>query len=127
MTMTKSRTIITLMAVAMMLTLVGVAAPEHARADHCEPTEPVVRVIQPGYEEPGAEADNPLCYVLLNYVYPRVCDNPDTLLQTCLNSINPDPQEPIVVFPYTPNAGRMYCNYVNFIRATLGQSGTCTY
>ena len=116
-----------MLVLAIMLTLVAFAAPEHARADHCEPTEPVLRVLQPGYEEPGAETDNPLCYVLLNYVYPRVCDNPTTLLQTCLNSINPDPQEPIVVFPYNPNPGRMYCNYVNFIRATLGQSGTCTY
>lgn len=127
MTLTRTRILTSMLALAIMSTLVAFAAPEHARADHCEPTEPVLRVLQPGYEEPGSETDNPLCYVLLNYVYPRVCDNPTTLLQTCLNSINPDPQEPIVVFPYNPNPGRMYCNYVNFIRATLGQSGTCTY
>ena len=127
MTITSSKTFITLVAVAMMLTLAGVAAPEHARADHCEPTEPVVRVLMPGYEEPGAEADNPLCYLLLNYVYPRICNDSTTLLQTCINSINPDPQQPISIFPYNPNPGRMYCSYVNFIRTTLAQSGTCTY
>ncbi len=127
MTMTNRRTLATLLAFAVMLTLVSFVRPMQARADHCEPTEPAVRVLQPGYEEPGAESDNPLCYVLLNYVYPRVCDDPTTLLQTCINSIDPDPQEPIVVFPYNPNPGRMYCSYVNFIRATLGQSGTCTY
>lgn len=127
MTTIKGKSVATFLVAAMMLLLAGVAAPEHARADHCEPTEPVVRVVMPGYEEPGAEADNPLCYVLLNYVYPRVCDDGTTLLGTCIRTINPDPQEPIVIFPYTPNVGRMYCNYVNFIRATTGQSGTCTY
>jgi hypothetical protein len=64
--------------------------------------------------------------VVLNYVYPRVCDNPTTLIGTCLNSVNPDPQEPIVVYPYNPNTGRMYCSYVIFAQTTLGQSGNCT-
>jgi hypothetical protein len=46
---------------------------------------------------------------------------------TCLNSLNPDPQEPVVLYPYNPNTGRMYCNYVNFVQKTIGQSGTCTW
>lgn len=111
--------------IATVATTLAVLAPAPAYADHCEPTEPVVRVIRPGYEEPGDERDNPLCYVLLNYVWPRVCDDYTTLLGTCINSINPDPQEPIVIYPYNPNPGRMYCNWVKFVQTTLGQTGNC--
>lgn len=98
-----------------------------AYADRCEPTEPVVRVLMPQYEEFMAEQDSPFCYVMLNYVYPRICDDYTTLLGTCINSLNPDFQEPITVYPYQPDAGRIYCNtYLAIVRA-LNSTGSCTY
>lgn len=101
------------------------AAP--ASADNCEPTEPAVRILFPNYEETILdERDNPLCYVLNGYVYPRICDDSTTLLQTCLQTLNPDLNEPIVVVPYQPDAGRIVCTSTGFVLRTLGVSGGCS-
>ena len=104
------------------------SAPAHA--DRCEPTEPLVRVVYQTYEEPVNEADNPFCYVMLNYVYPRLCTDQSTLLGTattpgCVKTINPDVYEPIRVYPYSPDAGRVACNTVGFVAFIAGQSVTC--
>jgi hypothetical protein len=102
-----------------------------AYADRCEPSEPVVRVLYPTYEEPVNEADSPLCYTLLNYVYPRVCDDQSTLLggpkgPGCVKTVNPDPYEPVVVYGYSPDAGRVACNVSGFALYIAGQpSSTC--
>ena len=98
-----------------------------ALADNCEPTEPVVRVLFPNYEEQlVADRDNPTCYVLRGYVYPRVCDNPTTLIGTCVQTLNPDPGEPVVVQPYQPDAGRIFCSVQNFVLVNAGQPASCT-
>jgi hypothetical protein len=104
-----------------------VAGATSASADNCEPTEPVMRVLFPRYEETLlTDQDNPLCYVLRGYVYPRVCDNPTTLLQTCLQSVNLDPDEAVVVQPYQPDAGRIFCSLSSFALITAGQPSSCT-
>lgn len=109
---------------------VGTATP--ALADNCEPTEPAVRLIFPTYEETILdERDNPVCYVLNGYVYPRLCDDSTTLLPGqnnpgCLLTINPDPFEPVVVQPYSPDAGRMFCTSSTFVLSTVGVSSSCT-
>lgn len=106
---------------------VVVAAASPAAADNCEPTEPVVRVLFPNYEEQLIQdPDNPLCYVLRGYVYPRVCDNPTTLLGTCVQTLNPDPAEPVVVQPYAPDGGRVFCSVSNFVLINAGQPAACT-
>lgn len=104
-----------------------------AHADRCEPTEPVVRVVYQTYEEPVNEADSPFCYVMLNYVYPRICDDSSTLLGTanpptpgCVKTLNPDPYEPVRVAPYSPDAGRVTCNAVGFVVFIAGQTATCS-
>lgn len=102
-----------------------------AHADRCEPTEPVVRILYPTYEEAFNEADMPQCYLLLNYVYPRLCDDSQTLLPGrggnpgCVRTINPDPSEPIVIYPYTPNAVRIACSGANFVLFIAGGSPAC--
>jgi hypothetical protein len=106
----------------------AVAGPAHA--DRCEPTEPFVRIVINNYEEPVDENDSAFCYVMLNYVYPRVCNDFRTLLPTattpgCINTIDPDPLAPITFQPFSPNAGRIVCNASNFVTTTLGQSGVC--
>ena len=104
------------------------ASPAHA--DRCEPTEPVIRVLYPTYEEALNEADSPFCYVMLNYVYPRVCDDYRTLLPTattqgCVRTVNPDPNEPLVVYGYSPDGTRITCNAANFALFIAGQSPAC--
>lgn len=113
----------TLMAlIGAVLSLMVVMAPTPALADRCEPTELVVRAVLPGYEEPVATQDSPVCYTLINYVYPRVCDDYSTLMN-CTASINPDPlNEPVSVSPYQPEPGRIYCNV-----RTFAIGGSCTY
>ncbi len=102
-----------------------------AHADRCEPTEPVVRVLYPTYEEAFNEADSPFCYVMLNYVYPRLCTDSQTLLPGrggnpgCLRTISPDPYEPVQVYPYAPDAGRIACNGANFVLFVAGGSPVC--
>jgi hypothetical protein len=98
-----------------------------AQADRCEPSELVLRTFFPKYEETFMdERDNPVCYVLLNYVYPRICDDFSTL-NNCVRSVNPKPFTPITVYPYQPDGGRIYCNLYLTAARTLGQSTTCTY
>lgn len=102
-----------------------------AHADRCEPTEPIVRVLYQTYEEPVNEADSPFCYAMLNYVYPRLCNDPSTLLGTattpgCVKTINPDPYEPVRVFPYAPDAGRVACNVAGFVIFISGQTASCS-
>ncbi len=101
-----------------------------AHADRCEPTEPAVRLLYPGYEEPVAEADNPFCYAMLNYVYPRLCTDSSTLLPNpnspgCIRTISPDLNEPVVVYGYSPNGTRITCNVANFALYVAGQSPAC--
>ena len=106
-------------------TVIGTAGP--AAADNCEPTEPVVRVLFPQYEESIIqEQDNAFCYTMRGYVYPRICDNPTTLLGTCLSSLRPDPFEPLVIAPFSPDGGRIFCSLQSFALYTIGQSSTCT-
>lgn len=99
-----------------------------AYADNCEPTEPVVRLVFMNYEENILdERDNPLCYVLNGYVYPRLCDDSTTLLQNCLQTLNPDLDEPVVVVSYQPDGGRIVCTTSTFVLTTVGISGgSCT-
>jgi hypothetical protein len=88
-----------------------------AHADRCEPEE---LVLGPG-TSPIDERDNPVCFVLVNYTYGFVCDDPTTL-NTCLQSVNPDPSyRPNPVF-YQPDPNRIYCNLYSF--AVPG--GSCT-
>jgi hypothetical protein len=109
-----------LVAVLSGMIVIGGASP--ALADRCEPTELVVRAVLPGYEEPVATGDSPVCYTLINYVYPRVCDDFSTLMN-CTASINPDPlSEPVTVTPYQPEPGRIYCN-----TRVFAVGGTCSY
>jgi hypothetical protein len=96
-------------------------APSPAYADRCEPTELVLRAVFPNYEEPIAEQDSAVCYAMKKYVYPRLCDDQSTLMN-CTASINPDPNEPVVIYPYQPEPGRVYCNVRVF---AIG--GSCTY
>jgi hypothetical protein len=103
----------------------GLATP--ALADNCEPTEPVVRVLFPNYEENVLdERDNPTCYVLQGYVYPRLCNDSSTLLNSCLRTLNPNPFVPLSIQPYNPSAGRMVCSVNSFVLGTLGVSGSCS-
>lgn len=68
-------------------------SPGPAHADRCEPAELVVRRI-PGFEnweDPAHEEDSPLCYVLLNYVWPSICNNfqsPNGVFN-CLGTLKP--------------------------------------
>lgn len=122
------RTVGGLVAVAAAIPMFGAPA---AHADRCEPTEPVARpIFGQTYEEPLNEADSPFCYVMLNYVYPRVCDDFRTLLPTattpgCIRTINPDPNEPVVVYGYSPDGNRITCNAANFALYIAGQSPAC--
>jgi hypothetical protein len=120
-------------AALLMTTTAGIAAPmtvgtaTPALADNCEPTEPVVRVVFPNYEENILdERDNPTCYVLNGYVYPRLCDDSTTLFGTCLQTINPDPFEPVSVQPYSPSPGRIVCSVSSFALGTIGLSSSCS-
>ncbi len=116
--------LISTMATAIPMTLGGATA---ASADNCEPTEPAVRVLFPNYEEQLLQdADNPLCYVLQGYVYPRICDDSRTLLGTCVRTLNPDLAEPVVVQPYQPDGGRIFCSVSNFVLVNAGQPASCT-
>lgn len=104
---------------------VGTASP--ALADNCEPTEPVVRVLFPAYEERILdERDNPGCYVLRGYVYPRLCDDSTTLLQKCLQTLSPDPLAPISIPPYNPVPGRIVCTVSTFALTTAGLTASCS-
>lgn len=104
---------------------VGTATP--ALADNCEPTEPVIRVVFPNYEEQIiADQDNPGCYVLQGYVYPRVCANSTTLLGTCVQTISPNPFVPVSVQPYNPSPGRIACTVSSFALTTVGLTGSCS-
>lgn len=104
---------------------VGTASP--ALADNCEPTEPVVRVVFSNYEENILdERDNPTCYVLNGYVYPRLCTDSTTLFGTCLSTLRPNPFVPISVPPYSPSAGRIVCSVSSFALTTVGASGSCS-
>jgi hypothetical protein len=103
----------------------GVATP--AFADNCEVTEPVVRVVRPNYEEPIlTNQDSPVCYVMTGFVYPRLCDDPTTLFQSCLATIAPDPFSPVVVPAYQPDAGRIFCTSSTFVLSTGGVPSGCT-
>lgn len=113
-TATRPRMAITLLA-AVAIALIGVTTAEPAYADRCEPEE---LVLGPG-TSPIDERDHPLCYVLINYVYPQVCDD-YTTLATCLGSFNPQPSVPNYT-PYNPDPYRIYCNAFEF---AFG-SGTC--
>ena len=103
----------------------GVATP--AFADNCEPTEPVVRVVRGNsYEENiFTDQDNPQCYLTDGYIYPRLCDDATTLFQSCLQTLNPDPFVPVVVQPYQPDAGRMFCTSSTFVLSTAGVPSGC--
>ena len=73
-----------LVPLALSATFIG-APPAHA--DRCEPTELVVRIVDPSYEEPIDEEDKPWCVVLINYVYPRLaCDS--STLQACISTFD---------------------------------------
>lgn len=113
---------------AMTTVPMAVVAPQAAYADRCEPTELVLRTFfGPGYEENFIdERDNPGCYVLLNYVYPRLCDDQSTL-NNCIRSANPKPFTPITVAQFSPDAGRVYCSLYLAAATTAGQSTTCTF
>lgn len=125
----KLRARLTALAVMTAMTAVPLAAvvPQAAHADRCEPSELVLRTFfGPNYEENFLdERDNPACYVLLNYVYPRLCDDQSTL-NNCIRSANPKPFTPISVAPYSPDAGRIYCSLYLAAARTAGQSTSCT-
>lgn len=118
---------ITGVAVAVPMSVAGsVGTAGAAYADNCEPTEPVVRQVRPTYEEPFSEDDAPACYVLLNYVYPRLCNTPDPLLTGCLNSLNPRPLTPVTFQPFNPDPDRIACDFTSFvITDLLGQTTAC--
>jgi hypothetical protein len=65
-----------LVAIAVLLAANVVMTSQPARADRCEVSEPIVRVVDPRYEEPGDEASKPHCVVLDGVVYPLLgCDH----------------------------------------------------
>lgn len=122
-----SRLAALLLATAALSVPITVGSTTAAHADRCEPSELVLRTFFPNYEETFIdERDNPVCYVLLNYVYPRACDDQSTL-NNCIRSTNPNPFVDITVYPYQPDNGRIYCNLYLTAMRTIGQPASCTF
>lgn len=122
-----SRLVALLLGTAALSVPITLGAAPAAHADRCEPSELVLRTFFPNYEETFIdERDNPVCYVLLNYVYPRVCTDQSTL-NNCIRSANPDPDEPIRVYPYQPDGGRVYCNLYLTALTSIGLTGSCSF
>ena len=114
----RQRAVALTVAAAALLTPLGFAGTP-AHADRCQPEE---LVLGPG-TSPVDERDNPVCVVLLQYVYPAVCRDYVTAPR-CLQSIalNPGYRPPLIP-AYNPNPGRIYCNLYLWVNS----SGTCTY
>lgn len=125
---TTSRLAAVLLGTATVFAPLSMTTAGPAAADNCEPSEPIVRVLFPNYEERVFDdRDSVLCYTLHDYVYPRLCDDPSTLLGSCVPTLRPDPFEPIVITSYRPNGGRIVCNIQTFLLLTAGISGpTCS-
>lgn len=87
-----------------------------AHADRCQPEE----LVFGAGSSPIDERDHPGCVVLINYVYPLVCDN-FTTLATCMQSISPNPGYRPGLVLYQPDPNRVYCGLYTY--AVPG--GTC--
>jgi hypothetical protein len=101
-------------------------APAHA--DRCEPTELVVRAIDPSYEEPIDESDSALCYVLLNYGYYYLCAN-GAQGMACFTNPNPAVRKLPPLRDYHPEPGRIFCSVSMYAinAAGLGDQTGCTW
>jgi hypothetical protein len=93
------------------------ATPAHA--DRCEPTELVLRAIDPTYEEPIDERDSALCYVLLNYGYYYLCVNGAQGL-ACFLKPNPGVRPLPPLQDYHPEPGRVFCTVSMFVITEAG-------
>lgn len=89
-----------------------------AAADRCQPEE---LVLGPG-TSPVDERDNPVCVVLLQYVYPFLCSD-FTTLPRCVQSLDPNTgYRPPLVPAYDPDQSRVWCRAFLFAMP----SGACT-
>ena len=94
------------------------ATPAHA--DRCEVTELVLRIVDPSYEEPVDEQDNPLCYAMLNYGYYYLCPGGEQGLACFTRPPNPDPTRPFPgVEDYHPEPWRVACDLYNYVTGQL--------